>query len=78
MGTPGTSTRTAKIPPDNGLAASTSGGRSWRSEVTKTVRRSGPPKHGAVGLEQGSGMLRSRRPSGDHRLSTPADIPALQ
>ena len=42
------------------------------------VFMSGPPKHGAVGLEHGSGMLRSNRPSGLHRFSTPAEIPALQ
>ena len=45
------------MPPDNGFAARTSGGRSCRSEVTKMVFMSGPPKHGAVGLEHGNGML---------------------
>ena len=47
------------------------------TEVDLTIS-SGPPKQGQVGLDTGSGMLRSSDPSGAQRLSTPAEMPALQ
>src|SRR5205814_9530221 len=77
-GAPATPGSSMKTPPACGVRASSAADRFSRSEVTYSVRPSGPPKHGIVGCVTGNSTYSISSPSRPNRLSRPADTPQFQ